>query len=433
MQATQTDIPSFVDRAGQRVQPAGLSDDPLSHQQWHLDAPPTEIAGTGLRDALDTPRQLESVVVALVDTGVLPSHTDMGELLPGYDFVSDVLAANDGDGRDDDPSDPGDWITQAEIEDGTFNADCAVGNSSWHGTAVAGILAANTDNMLGIAGAAPMVKILPVRVMGRCGGTVTDLIAGVRWAAGLAVANVPLNPNPASVINLSLGYHGRCSSAMQSAIRDARAAGATVVTAIGNGGISLASEPYSPASCAGVISVAAATRGGNFAQYNNRGAAIDILAPGGVPGAGLTTLDDGGTRSARNDSLFQARYGSSIATPLVSATAAMMLAANPLLEPHQIEGLLVEYARAVSDESQCIEHSCGGGLLDARLAVHAAATTDVRELRIDDELLSSGGGGALHPVLLLLLLLHQRGVHKIAQLVQHCRGELPRRQRKTEL
>lgn len=408
------DVPSFVDTQPHRVFPAGLSSDPLAPRQWHLDAPPDEIAGTGLRDALDTPRQLDSVVVAVVDTGILSTHSDMGELLPGYDLVSQISAANDGDGRDDDPTDPGDWVAQADIDNGTLSGDCAVSNSSWHGTAVAGMLAANNDNALGIAGAAPLVQILPVRVMGRCGGSVRDLIDGIRWAAGLDVAGTPSNPNPASVINLSLGYTGTCDDAMQSAIRDVREAGATVVTAIGNGATSLTAQPYSPASCVGVITVAAADREGNFASYNNRGDAVDVLAPGGVPGAGLTTLDDGGTRSARHDDLFQARYGSSIATPLVSATAALMIAANPLLQPHQIEGLITANTREVTNDSLCLENSCGAGLLDARLAVHAAATSDVRTLRIDDELYGGGGGGSLSPLWLTLLILLKRRVPKIA-------------------
>lgn len=413
--ATAADLPQFVDEQERRVFPAGLSadglsadglsSDPLGEQQWHLEAPPAEIAGTGLRAALATPRQLDSVVVAVVDTGILPDHADMGELLPGYDFVSQVVTANDGDGRDPDPTDPGDWVAQADITSGQFGDDCSVAISSWHGTAVTGMLAAANDNALGIAAAAPIVKVLPVRVMGRCGGTVRDLVAGVRWAAGLEVPGVPPNPNPASIINLSLGYHGDCGASMQRAIRDARNAGATVVTAIGNGALSLAEQPYSPASCAGVIAVAAADREGDLAHYNNRGETVDLLAPGGVPGAGLLTLDDGGARDARNDSRYQARYGSSIATPLVSATAALMLAANPLLEPPQIEALLLDNTRPVPDTALCPENSCGRGLLDARLAVHAAANSDVRELRVDDELSGSGGGGSAHPALLLLLLL----------------------------
>lgn len=424
-QSNTVDIPQFLDAASPanlrmdsaatRVQPAGLSSDALTSEQWHLDAPPEEIAGTGLRDAISFPSQLESVVVAIVDTGILSTHSDMSDVLPGYDFVSNVSAANDGDGRDADPTDPGDWIAQSDIDDGSFPSDCAVANSTWHGTAVAGMIAAETNNELGIAGAAPLAKILPVRVMGRCGGTVTDLIDGIRWAAGLSVAGVEDNPNPATIINLSLGYVGSCAPAMQNAISAARNAGATVVTAIGNGGFSLSEQDYSPASCDGVITVAAADRDGNFANYNNRGDAVDILAPGGVPGAGLLTLDDGGSQSARNDDIYQPRYGSSIATPLVSATAALMLAANPLLEPHHIEQVLFENTRAVSDEQQCLEDSCGSGLLDAELAVFSASITDVSTLRSNDELYGGGGsgGGSVHPLWLLLLLLRGRSLSAI--------------------
>ncbi len=432
IESRATSQPIISNSSTSRVFPAGLSsdelNDPLIDQQWHLLAPPEEIAGTGLLASLATPLQLDSVVVAVVDTGILATHLDIGKLLPGYDFVSNIVAANDGDGRDSDPMDPGDWVSMIDINNGSLATDCAVSSSTWHGTAVAGILAADTNNALGITGAAPHVQILPVRVMGRCGGTVADLIDGIRWAAGLDVQGTDINPNPAQVINLSLGYSGRCDSPMQNAINEVRAAGAVVVTAIGNGANALRQHAYSPASCDNVIAVAAADREGNFASYNNYGSDVDILAPGGVPGAGLTTLDDGGSQRARNDSVYTARYGSSIATPLVSASAALMIAANPLLEPHHIESLLFNNGRDVSNSSLCKENTCGAGLLDARLAVHAAATTDVRDLPEEDALSSSGGGGALHPLaLLLLMILRQGRVLKVAKFMQHSCGKLTRR------
>lgn len=406
-----------------RVRPAGLGSDPLAADQWHLLAPPAEVAGTGLQAALNTPRLLESIVVAVVDTGVLSTHSDMGTVLPGFDFVSDTATANDGDGRDPDPTDPGDWVTQDDIDSGTLAEGCSTTNSTWHGTTVAGMLSANTGNALGIASAAPPVKILPVRVMGRCGGTVVDLIDGIRWAAGLAVQGVDANPHPALVINLSLGYTASCSDAMQDTLDEVRQAGAVVVTAIGNGGHLLSEHPYSPASCDGVITVAASDRSGNYAYYNNHGHAVDILAPGGTPGAGLMTLDDGGSQNALHDDSYYPRYGSSIATPLVSATAALMVASNPLLLPRHIEELMLNNTREVGDTTLCPEDSCGAGLLDARLAVHAAANTDLP---------TSGGGGAIHPLLLLLLILLQRGVAKVSQLMQYRSGKLPRWQHKAQ-
>jgi serine protease len=162
-------------------------------------------------------------VVAVLDTGVRFEHPDLGQataggpLLPGYDFVSNAEIGNDGDGRDADPSDPGDWTTAAENSNssGTFY-QCdpeGVGNavatsSSWHGTTTASLVAARTNNSLGMAGTAPGVKVLPVRVLGKCFGYDSDIVAAMRWAAGIHIDGVPDNPNPAKVINLSLGGQG---------------------------------------------------------------------------------------------------------------------------------------------------------------------------------------------------------------------------------
>jgi len=150
------------------------------------------------------------VVVAVVDTGIRPNHPDLaGQILPGYDMISadsngGYFRANDGDGRDADASDPGDWT---EGQCGTARG------SSWHGTHVAGTIAAVANNATGVAGVAPGAKILPVRVLGRCGGTDVDIAAGMMWAAGVAVPGAPVNPNPAKIINLSLGGTGACTQA----------------------------------------------------------------------------------------------------------------------------------------------------------------------------------------------------------------------------
>ena len=140
-----------------------------------------------------------------------------GNLLPGYDMVSDVDTANDGDGRDADPSDPGDWVTQAEITQigGPFE-DCAdrPESSSWHGTQTSGLIGALTGNGIGMASVGRTVRVLPVRVLGKCGGFDSDIIAGMRWAVGLSVAGVPANPNPARVLNMSLGGPDSCHAAV---------------------------------------------------------------------------------------------------------------------------------------------------------------------------------------------------------------------------
>ena len=218
-------------------------------------------------------------VVAVLDTGILPGHPDLAttKFVPGYDFVcyGDLTDCLDNDttrGSDGDPSDPGDWCP----DDG--------GSSSWHGTHVTGTIAAQL-NRIGVAGIAPDAKILPVRVLGQCGGTDADINAAIRWAAGLPVgagANgraVPINKNPADVINLSLGGWGSCDANTASAIRAARGAGALVVVSAGNSNDD--ARNYSPAGCTDAFTVAALGPTGLPANYTNVGPVVDIAAPGG--------------------------------------------------------------------------------------------------------------------------------------------------------
>ncbi|MCB1002775.1 MAG: S8 family serine peptidase, partial [Acidimicrobiales bacterium] len=154
-----------------------------------------------------------------------------GRFLPGYDMISDSQIANDGGGRDADPSDPGDWITSAENASGYF-AGCPVRNSSWHGTHVAGTVGAATNNGIGVSGINWVSPMIAVRVLGKCGGSSADIADAIRWAAGLPVAGTPLNANPADVINMSLsGSSATCPTTYQNAINDARAAGTVVVVA----------------------------------------------------------------------------------------------------------------------------------------------------------------------------------------------------------
>lgn len=224
-----------------------------------------------------------SAVVAVLDTGILPMHPDLigARFVPGYDFVcwGDLTECNDNDtslGSDADPSDPGDWCLDEETGE--------VDGSSWHGTHVTGTIAAQL-NRTGIAGIAPDAKILPVRVLGQCGGTDADINAAIRWAAGLPVAAgangqaVPRNTNPADVINLSLGGWGECDTSTASAIAAARRAGAVVVVSAGNSNDD--ARNYSPAGCTEAFTVAALGPDGYPASYTNVGPVVDISAPGG--------------------------------------------------------------------------------------------------------------------------------------------------------
>ena len=166
------------------LRPARLPDDPFWPDQWYLHGTDTAPAAIGLPVAWERTVGDAAVTVAVVDTGVLPHAQLAPRLLPGYDFVSDPAMARDGDGRDGDASDPGD--------------DCGAG-SSWHGTFVAGQIGAVSDDGEGIAGVDWAARLLPVRVLGACGGYSSDIADGIRWAAGLPVPGVPDNPHPAQL------------------------------------------------------------------------------------------------------------------------------------------------------------------------------------------------------------------------------------------
>jgi len=254
-------------------------------KQWHYfdngSGPNQAPGGINLPAAWKSNQGSSAVVVAVIDTGILLAHEDISaspNLISGYDMISDPAIANDGDGRDGDPTDSGDAISADECYAGSPALP-----SSWHGTHVAGTVGVGkTNNKLGVAGINWNVKLQPVRVLGKCGGTMVDINDAIRWAAGLPVPGVPANPTPAKVINLSLGGASACSAspATQSAINDAVGRGVTVVAAAGNEA-SDASQ-FIPASCNGVITVAASDRLGNLAvRYSNYGARVDILAPGG--------------------------------------------------------------------------------------------------------------------------------------------------------
>src|SRR3989338_2093923 len=240
--------------------------------QWHYFAPAgANLGGANLPDGWAVTKGSATINVAVIERGYR-SHADLGTaVLPGYDFITDPTRANDGDGRDTDAQDPGDWVALNEC-----GAGSPASNSSWHGTLVAGTIAATMNNGIGGTGVAPNVRILPVRALGKCGGLTSDIADGMRWAAGLAVAGVPANPNPAQVLNLSLGADGLCSATFQSAVNDVVNAGKVIVAASGND-----SSPsvISPANCTGVIAATAHAIDGDNAWYANVGTEGAISAP----------------------------------------------------------------------------------------------------------------------------------------------------------
>ncbi|MBD8532045.1 MULTISPECIES: S8 family serine peptidase [unclassified Massilia] len=335
------------------------ANDPMYAQQWHY----TETTG-GLR--LPAAWDLSTgtgVKVAVIDTGIRP-HADLsGQYVGGYDFISDATIGNDGNARDADPSDPGDWTAANE---------CAAGEpasgSSWHGTHVAGTIAAKTNNSLGVAGVAYNAKVVPVRVLGKCGGYTSDIADAIIWASGGTVSGVPANANAAKVINMSLGGGGACGTTTQNAINSARSRGTVVIVAAGNENMNASNS--NPANCSGVVTVAATNRNGARAPYSNYGTVVDVAAPGGDANGYIISTLNAGTSAPGADN-YAGYQGTSMATPHVAGVAALMLARNSALTPDQIESKLKSTARAFP--GTCSQ--CGTGIVDAAAAVASATTS----------------------------------------------------------
>ena len=297
-------------------------------------------------------------VVAVLDTGIT-AHSDLAaNLLPGYDFINDTTVSNDGNGRDNDPSDPGDWVSANQCG-GTHAAQ----GSSWHGTHVAGTIAAVTNNAKGVAGVAYGAKIVPVRVLGTCGGYDSDIADAIIWASGGTVSGVPANANPAEVINLSLGGSGACGSTTQAAINGAVSRGTTLVIAAGNDNTNVSNA--SPANCNNVIAVASTTSTGARSSFSNYGALIDIAAPGSNI---LSTLNSGTTTPGAES--YAAYNGTSMATPHVAGVVALLQAVSTTPKtPAQVEALI---KANVTPFPSTPSQSIGPGILNAKAVVDAA-------------------------------------------------------------
>ncbi|KRE81540.1 hypothetical protein ASG71_00150 [Arthrobacter sp. Soil763] len=332
---------------------ASTPNDPMYPRQWDLFE---DKAGMRVPAAWDVTSG-HGAVVAVIDTGITP-HSDLTQVLPGYDFISDSTISNDGDGRDSDATDAGDY--------------CNGDSSSWHGTHVAGTIGAAANNGIGIAGVAYSSSILPVRALGACGGYLSDVADAVVWAAGGAVPGVPDTITPARVINMSLGGDGQCGTYFQSALDFAAARGVTVVAAAGN-----ENSPASgstPANCSNIVTVGATGREGNRAYYSNYGPEVDVSAPGGDGSTGgqntiLSTWNNGTTVPGAET--YGYMQGTSMAAPHVAGAAALITAANPALTPGEVEAILKQTARPLP--GTCDTGGCGAGLVDAAAAVQAAA------------------------------------------------------------
>ncbi|MFU8818620.1 MAG: S8 family serine peptidase [Desulfurivibrio sp.] len=329
--------------------------DPHYRYQWHYPQ-------INLPAAWDISKG-DGVVVAVVDTGVLLNHPDLkNQLVSGYDFISDPANAGDGDGIDPNPDDPGDLILG--------------GQSSFHGTHVAGTVAAEANNNVGIAGVAWNAKIMPLRVLGRFGGSSYDIQQAIRFAAGLPNDSLTIPSTPADIINLSLGGGG-FSGSEQTVYKQVREAGVIIVAAAGNENSSV---PSYPASYEGVISVSAVDINKQRAPYSNYGASIDIAAPGGdvsrdINGDGygdgvLSTVGFDGSGSVEFQYKFES--GTSMAAPHVAGVLALMKAHKPSLTPDDIDNLLVAGALTEDLGGPGWDNQFGWGLIDAFKAVQAA-------------------------------------------------------------
>jgi serine protease len=306
------------------------------------------------------------VTVAVIDTGYRP-HADLAaNIVSGYDMIIDTAVSVDGNGRDSDAQDPGDWYTNSACGPSPTPPSS---DSSWHGTHVAGTIAAVTNNGSGVAGVAFGAKVQPVRALGKCGGYTSDIADGIIWASGGSVAGLPANATPSRVINMSLGGGGACDTTSQNAINSARSRGTVVVVAAGNSNAN--ASGFSPASCSGVITVAAVNRSGGRAYYSNFGSAVAVAAPGGdvrssAANGVLSTLNSGATTPGSDN--YEYYQGTSMAAPHVAGVVALMLSKNSALTPDQVKTMLQQTARAFP--ATCSQ--CGSGIINASAAVDAA-------------------------------------------------------------
>lgn len=370
--------------------------------QWYLRAPnDTTPAAINAEEAWDLTNGSASVAVAVLDSGVRSDHEDFqpSKFLPGFNMIADFVRAGNVS-RGPNAEDLGDWLTKEEIDANPASyANCKVeADSSWHGTKVSGIIGAETNNALGMTAVGGLTKILPVRVLGKCGGLDSDIIAGMRWVAGLPVTGVAeaLSAPRARIINLSLGSASKsCSAAYRDTIAAVNQAGVVVIAAAGNESKAV----DSPANCDGVIAVAALRHQGTKVDFSSSGPEVTISAPGGncVNESGdclypiITTSNTGVTTPVDGGSTYKDELGTSFAAPMVSGTVALMLAVRPDLTPAGVKAVLKNSARPFPTsgvpsatsacvaptgveqlECYCTTTTCGAGMLDAGAAVAQA-------------------------------------------------------------
>jgi len=410
-----------------------MPNDSLFTQQWYLQVAAATPSAIDAQTAWNTTTGSASLVIADIDTGVRPGHPDLaGRLLTGYCFISDAVVNNGGTCPGPGAADPGDWVTSSDIT--TYPNECSQATaapSSWHGTRTAGILGALTNNGAGVAGITWSAQILPLRALGKCGGSDSDILSAMLWAGGIAVSGAPANPNPAKIINMSIGGTGGCPASYADAIGQLAALGVLIVASAGNEGTVV----DTPANCAGVAGIAGIRQAGTKVGYSNLGPEVALAAPAGNCGDTFTTAEsactytittttnlaatspltpdandytglyycDATTGSYANCSVVAGQYrtyniGTSFSAPIVSGVAALMSSANSKLNSCQLISRLKEGAQPFPQSSldaaaqppmchvptgssdvqgsECIctrdDQTCGAGMANAPAALTAA-------------------------------------------------------------
>ncbi|KHK50674.1 peptidase [Ralstonia sp. A12] len=368
------------------LRPNTIPNDPLFATQNNLASPTLVPGGINAAAAWSITQGSGNIVVAVVDTGYTDHPDLVGKILPGYNFISDPARAGNTFGRGTDAHDLGDGVTSAQVSTISGCTSSDVANSSWHGTEVSSVLAANTNNALDIAGVGWNTQVVPVRVSGKCGALLSDTVDGMLWAGGIAVTGAPTNANPARVVNVSLGSTGACSAAEQDAVNRLASIGTTVVAASGN---EAAQSADAPANCTGAIAVTANVDSGENASYANVGPQVALSAPGGgCANSQATSSGCTGTTSViqadSNDGaqtlgnyVVKSVAGTSFSTPEVAGTIALMLSVQPQLSNAQILAGLQQTARPHPSGTYCAVNTglCGAGLLDTAGAVGYAQRT----------------------------------------------------------
>lgn len=348
---TRTAANSKVAQVAQAAQASNqvvAPNDTLYPQQWNLHG----TKGLATPEAWKT-TQGAGVTVAVIDSGIV-KHPDLdANVLPGYDFITEPSIARDGNGRDSDPTDQGNWE-----EAGVCGADAEASESNWHGTHVAGSIAAIMNNKRGIVGVAPSTKILPVRALGMCGGYDSDIADAMVWAAGGTVEGVPANSNPAKIINLSLGGEGTCPATYSKAITEVNKRGAILVVAAGNDGQD--TSKVAPANCGGSIVVGATDQNGKRSDFSNYGKLVDVSAPGSSI---MSTVDLGTTVS--KGAGYTEYDGTSMAAPQVAGVIALMKSVDPSLNAERAKQILKQSSKPLT----CDVNGCGSGIVNAASAL----------------------------------------------------------------